>query len=150
MAENYPLNLRAFLTFRLTRLQAQINSQAQHILRAHCDVGQTEWRVMFMVADLGEGTMAQVVRDGKIDKAQVSRAVKSLVKSGYLNSRVDAADHRQSILSLTDEGRAVYARVLPLMQERQRHLMSTLADDEIDKLYEVLDRLEEAAQRRDF
>ena len=150
MPDISPIKLRAFLTFRLTRLQAQINSQAQHILRAHSDIGQTEWRVIFMVADLGEGTMAQVVRDGKIDKAQVSRAVKSLIKSGYLESRVDPADHRQSILTLTGKGHKIYLRILPLMQERQRHLLADLGDEEVDMLFQVLDRLEAAAQRRDF
>ena len=145
-----PLNLRAFLTFRLARLQAQINSQAQHILRTHSDVGQTEWRVLILVADMGQSTMATVVRDGQIDKAQVSRAVKALIKKDYLSSEIDPSDHRQSILSLTPAGYAVYERVVPLMRARQKHMTDTLTPDEVATMFSVIDRLEEASQRRDF
>ncbi len=145
-----PLNLRAFLTFRLARLQAQINSQAQHILRTHSDVGQTEWRVLLLVADTGQCTMATVVRDGQIDKAQVSRAVKALVRKAYIASEIDPDDHRQSLLSLTPEGQAVYDRVVPLMRARQRHMTDALTADEIATMFSVIDRLENASQRRDF
>ncbi|MEL6452876.1 MAG: MarR family transcriptional regulator [Pseudomonadota bacterium] len=144
------MDLRTFLTFRLARLQAQINSQAQHILQAHSDVGQSEWRVMILIEDRGESTMAHVVRDGQMDKAQVSRAVKTLQKKGYVTARVDTADHRQSILSLTTEGRVLHNRVLPLMRARQKHLMAGLSADEIEVMFDLIERLETAAQRRDF
>lgn len=144
------LGLRAFLTFRLTRLQAQINSQAQHILRTHSDVGQTEWRVMVLAEDHGDSTMAAIVRDGQIDKAQVSRAVKALIKKGYVHARTDPDDNRQSILNLTPAGREIHARILPLMQARQRHLMADLSEAEVALTYTIIDRLEKAAQRRDF
>ncbi|WP_299297174.1 MarR family winged helix-turn-helix transcriptional regulator [uncultured Tateyamaria sp.] len=145
-----PLKLSGFLTFRLSRLQAQINSQAQYILSTHSDIGQTEWRVMILVADVGQSTMAAVVREGQIDKAQVSRAVKSLIRKEYMDSHVDPSDHRQSILALTASGRALYDRVLPMMRERQKVLMADLSEDEVATVFSVLDRLEAAAQRRDF
>ncbi len=148
--ENSPLKLRADLTCRLSRLQAQINAQAQHILRTHSDIGQTEWRVLVLAENHGQCTMATIVRDGQIDKAQVSRAVKSLIKKGYLNSRVDPDDNRQGILSLTPVGQTLHATILPLMEARQHMLMADLSEEEIAKTYDVLDRLEEAAQRRDF
>ncbi|MEO0402722.1 MAG: MarR family winged helix-turn-helix transcriptional regulator [Pseudomonadota bacterium] len=145
-----PIDLRSFLTFRLSRLQAQMNSQAQHILRAHSDVGQTEWRVLLLVHSRGESTMAHVVRDGEIDKAQVSRAVKGLTRKGYLDSRVDAGDHRQSILTLTPSGNDLYHGVVPHMRARQEHFTSGLSDAELDVMYKILDRLESAAQNREF
>ena len=145
-----PLDLRSFITYRLSRLQSLINSQAQHILRTYGDVGHSEWRVLILVEDRGTSTMAHVVRDGQIDKAQVSRAVKTLVEKGYLDSRTDPADHRQSLLSLTDAGRAVHDRIRPHMQARQRHLLRDLSEEDVTRLYQMLDHLEKAAERRDF
>ena len=145
-----PLNLRSFLTFRLARLQAQINAQAQHVLRSHSDVGHTEWRVLILVKDCGDSTMAQIVRDVQIDKTQISRAVKALIEKGYLSARDDPNDHRQSFLSLTPEGRAVHAHLLPHMQDRQHALMADISEKEIAVTYSVIDRLEQAALRRDF
>lgn len=148
--EPAPLRLRSFLTYRLTRLQAQINAQAQHILRVHSDIGQTEWRVLILVEDHNESTMAEIVRDGQIDKAQVSRAVKSLIAKDYLEARPDPDDQRQSILRATEKGAALYQVILPLMQARQRNLMAELDETEIEVMYKVLDKLERAAARRDF
>lgn len=145
-----PLNLRSFVTFRLTRLQAQVNAQAQHILRTYSDVGQSEWRVLILVQDHGTSTMAQVVRDGQMDKAQVSRAVKSLIQKGYLNSTPDPGDQRQNILSLTEAGGQVHTTVLPHMQARQKILLEGLSEADIAHLYSILDQLEHAAERRDF
>lgn len=147
---NAPLDLKAFITFRLNRLQASLNSQAQHILRTYCDIGQSEWRVLLLVVEHGESTMAQIVREGQMDKAQVSRAVKALVGKEYLASRTDPDDQRQSILTVTDSGGAVHKRVLPHMQARQRNLLAGLQDADIEQLYATLDRLEHAARARDF
>ena len=149
-ALNAPLQLRSFVTFRLSRLQAQINAQAQHILRAHSDIGQSEWRVLVLVADRGTGTMAQIVRDGQMDKAQVSRAVSSLVDKGYLTSETNPDDLRQSILTTTPTGRTVHAHVLPRMQARQRALLAGFSDAQIVQLYTMLEQLESAAELREF
>lgn len=145
-----PLDLRTFVTFRLSRLQSQINSQAQHILRTYSDIGQSEWRVLVLVADRGVSTMAHIVRDGQMDKAQVSRAVKSLVQKGYLVSKVDPEDQRQSLLNLTDAGMVVHDTILPKMRDRNQHILEHLSEQDIARIYDIIDRLEEGAQRRDF
>lgn len=147
---NAPLDLRSFVTFRLTRLQAQLNAQAQHILKTHADVGQSEWRVMVLTEDRGTSTMAQVVRDGQMDKAQVSRAASSLVEKGYIEARNDPDDNRQTILSLSKAGRAAHAKILPHMQARQKALLADLSQEDITRLYAILDHLETASARRDL
>ena len=145
-----PLDLRSFVTFRLTRLQAQINGQAQHILKTYSDIGQSEWRVLILVQDRGTSTMATVVKDGQMDKAQVSRAIKALVTKGYVQSRENPEDHRQNILSLTQAGEDVHDRVRPRMQARQNVLLKGFSEGEIEQLYAMLDRLSEAAAEREF
>lgn len=145
-----PLKLRSFLTYRLNRLHTKINAQAQHILRMYSDLGQTEWRVLVLVEDHGESTMAEVVREGQIDKAQVSRGVKSLISKGYLETRPDPDDQRQSILRATPKGGEVVAHILPKMRARQQNMMAQMSEDEIALIYELFDRLEVAAEQRDF
>lgn len=147
---NTPQGLRSFITFRLMRLQAQINAQSQFILRMHSDLGLTEWRVLSLIRDRGESTMALVVRDGKIDKAQVSRAVKSLVAKTYIRSRVDPSDQRQSILTVTETGEIVHETVMPMMAERRKHLTAGISQAEMETFTAIVDRLEIAAQRRSF
>ena len=142
--------LRTFLSFRLSRLQAQLNSQAQHILRTHSDLGQTEWRVLMLVVDRGTSTMATIVRDGRIDKAQISRAVKTLCQKNYLVAETDPNDHRQQLLHTTETGAALHDRLLPIMAKRQEALSADLTAEELQVFHRVIDRLELAAQRRDF
>jgi len=144
------LDLRSFVTFRLMRLQAQINAQAQHILRTYSDIGQSEWRVLALVEDRGTSNMAQVVRDGRMDKAQVSRAIKALVAKGYVMATENPDDQRQNVLSLTPAGKAVHDRVRPHMAARQHVLLAGFSDADIAHLFAMLDQLEQAAERRDF
>ena len=105
---------------------------------------------MVLVADPGTSTMAQVVRDGQMDKAQVSRAVRSLVDKGYMTSQTNPDDLRQIILELTETGRALHTRVLPRMQARQRALLAGFSDAQIVQLYTMIDQLESAAELREF
>lgn len=103
-----------------------------------------------LVEEHGDSTMAQIVRVGQIDKAQVSRAVKPSIKKGYLTARGNPDDQRQSILNLTSEGRAAHAHVRPHMRAHQHALMADLSEAEIALTCSIIDRLEQAAQRRDF
>ena len=49
----YDVPLRRMLTYRLARLNAQLNAQAARILRESSGLSQTQWRVLVMIDSLG-------------------------------------------------------------------------------------------------
>lgn len=138
---------KRFVTYRLARLQSRLNAQAIRLLRLHSKLSLTEWRIIGMTAIHGEATLSLLARETELDKGQLSRAVTTLVKKGYLRSKVNDADQRQNFLSLTDAGRAQHEQVLPVMRNRQAGLTETITEEEMKVLVRVIEKLEQAAEQ---
>lgn len=138
-------SLKSFVTFRLARLQSRLNAQAMRLLKAHSDLSLTEWRVLGVIALLEQGTLSDIVRETELDKGQLSRGITSLVKKGYLRSKVNKSDQRQHNLHLTQSGQALHDTILPVMRNRQRHLTAEIDPVALDTMLRVLDQLEHAS-----
>ena len=131
-----------FLTFRLARLQSRLNAQAIRLLRDHSELSLTEWRILVVSILTGDITLSELARVTQLDKGQLSRAVATMVDKKLLTSEINADDHRQHILSVTDAGRAAHEDVDPLMQERQTRLTSNFDEGDEEVLSALLDKLE--------
>ena len=64
---------------------------------------------------------------------------------GLVHRTTDAQDRRRSILSLTDRGRAIYERIVPMAREREARILSALSKAEADALMASLVRLQASA-----
>ncbi len=142
--------LQQFVTFRMSRVQARLNAQASDILERHSGLSLIQWRTIAILAILGETTPMAVARFGRLDKGLLSRKLKALIADGLVSSRSDPNDQRRQLLSLTRAGRAVYDRLLPIMEARQAHLVADLDPQQRSAFLEALDKIEQATARRDF
>ncbi|WP_434055829.1 MAG: MarR family winged helix-turn-helix transcriptional regulator [Roseibium sp.] len=142
--------LHQFLTYRLSRVQAKLNTQAQRILSEAADISLIQWRIIALIGSSGDSHAGELTRRAALDKGLFSRNLKTLMKRGMVTSREDKADHRIAILSLTGDGHALYQKVLPIMRARQRALRSSMTKSELDTLHSALDKLEIAAERDDL
>ncbi|ASM73033.1 MULTISPECIES: MarR family winged helix-turn-helix transcriptional regulator [Roseobacteraceae] len=143
-------DMRQYLTYRLAKLQNALNAQAAQMLSAHSNLTLTEWRVLFILRTMSTATMSMIVQESRLDKAQISRAVKALVEKGYVATVQDENDQRRQLLSATPEGRELKDRLLPVMMRRQQALTDGLQKDEVETFFRVLQQLEEVALRREF
>ena len=81
----------------------------------------------------------------RMDKVQVSRAVKRLLDLGHIAREIDNADRRRAHLRLTGRGRAVYDDVAPATLEWERELLARLTETEAAILDTVIARLQQVA-----
>ena len=146
-AEETPLY--RFLTYRLHRVHAKLNSQATRILEEIAGLSLTQWRIVALVGSMPGATSTDLVRLSGIDKGLFSRKLKTLVAEGLIRSGEGATDSRVHPLSLTRSGQALYDRVLPVMQARQTRLQSVLEGDEYSVLMGALEKLERLADTTD-
>ena len=58
---------------------------------------------------------------------------------------IDIDDKRSRKLKLTASGKLMIARLIPLMQQRQEHLVGAFSEAEKKQLFEFLDRLDEVS-----
>lgn len=74
-------------------------------------------------------------------KASVSRAAILLDKKGLIRREPDPADSRRQLLWLTDQGRALYERYVPLLIAREEAMLACLSGSERQQLGALLDKL---------
>ena len=142
-----PLEQR--VSYRLARLQVELNAQATRILKRHGGLTLVQWRVLVMLNAFTETTVGQVARMTRFDKALISRTVKSLVRAGLVKARSDDLDQRQQLLSMTESGVRVFNAAAPHMYARQDALLDSMDATQREVLFDALDRLEDVADRVD-
>ena len=145
MLDEQDAPFRNLITYRLARVQARLNAQATQILRENGGLTLTQWRILVLLVEYNEATVAKLTRVTQFDKALISRNVHSMVRDGLILSKLHPDDHRQHVLSLTPDGRAKHDQAAPYMQERQAALATCIDADEKDAFLSILDRLEASA-----
>ena len=143
--EGDALPLQQFLTYRLSRVQAKLNAQANALLQERSGLTLSKWRILAFIGAAGETRLSQLVQITALDKGLVSRNLKVMIADGLVGSKQDDIDQRVQHLSLTAKGRQLFDHTLPRMRMRQSHLRASLDPNELETLYAALGKLEIAA-----
>lgn len=120
------LKLDEFLPYRLTVL-ASLVSQALSQVHAGSGLGSSEWRILVALGQFEIMTGKAVGLHSQMHKTKVSRAVADLEQRQFVTRRANRSDLRESLLSLTPSGRALYESLAPGALAFAAHL-----DDAID------------------
>ncbi len=121
-----PLKLEDFLPHRLNVLSSLV-SQALTRVYGRYGIGIPEWRVLVTLGENGTMTGKAVGAQTHMHKTKVSRAVAQLEQRKFLTRRANRADLRESFLSLTPAGRAVYEELAPGAREFTDRLAEVVA-----------------------
>lgn len=134
-AENAaPSVCTCFRMRKLARLMTQRYDQAL----APAGVNLNQYSILRRTGGRGR-PLGEVAHELGMDRSTLSRDLKSLVESGWIES-VPGADARQRCLRITDSGRAVIERAQPLWRVVQDEIDRGLGQDGIDALHAHLDR----------
>ena len=132
-------------------VHAKLNAQAAHILRESGGISLLQWRIIALVRVFGPAVSSTEIIDIiGIDKGLFSRTVKNLVEAGLVRGDTDADDHRRTLLTLSPAGEKIYQGAVPIVRQRQQHLLHNLNDEEFSALKETLDKILVNAERRSF
>ena len=88
----------------------------------------------------------EISQELNIDKAMSARAIKRLVKIGYIARKRDLEDLRAFKLYLTDKGKEVVPIVKKVMTYWNETIERDLSEDEKEKLVDLLGRVLENAR----
>lgn len=131
------LILSRFAPYRIVALG---HAMGDRLARAYADesVSINEWRVLAVIAQSETIAARDVVRLTPMDKMTVSRTVAGLETKGLAERSVDARDRRVNMLALTQEGRALYARIALLALDYEEEILSALTVDDRENLDRIL------------
>ena len=145
MQHRKPLQLEAFLPYRLSLLSNAISGAIAAVYGDKFAISMPEWRIMMILAEYPDISADEVCRRTKIEKSVVSRAVARLLKRHLINRDVDEKDRRRSILRLSETGLSVYDEVMPIARDYEAKLLSDLSAGELETFNDMIDRLMEKA-----
>jgi DNA-binding MarR family transcriptional regulator len=106
------LKLDEFLPYRLTVLSSLV-SQAVSQSQFGGGIGVSEWRILVTLGQFGVMTAKAVGIHSQMHKTKVSRAVAELEQRQLVARRTNRSDLRESLLSLTQSGHALYEALAP-------------------------------------
>lgn len=135
------LELEAFLPYRLSVLANTISTALASVYQQRFNLSVTEWRVLAVLGRYPDRSATEVAERIAMDKVAVSRAVASLLKSGRIRRSTHVDDRRRSVLSLSANGRRVYAQVVPLALAYENQLLARLNPQERAQLDRILAKL---------
>ena len=133
-----PLKLEQFLPYQLNVVAALVSEALSRVYARRYRIGIPEWRVLVTLGQFGVMTGKTIGAHTHMHKTKVSRAVALLEKRKLLARRINRADMRESFLSLTAAGRAIYEELAPHALDFARRLTEILTPGDRDAFQRAL------------
>ena len=112
------------------------------------DISVTQCYALETLAEHGSMRLGALAERLFLDKSTTSRVVGALVKKGYVEQQVEAADRRATALYATPKGRRLCARITEDLIAQQKQLLQDLEPDVREAVVRVICGLARAADSR--
>ena len=143
------LKLDEFLPYRLSIASNTVSDAVASAYRTLFGLRIPEWRLVAVLAEGGAMSQQALCGRTRMDKVTVSRAAIALAERGLIQRGANPDDQRSHLLTLSQEGWALYEQVAPKALEFERRIFETLSDAEREQLRAMLERIEAAAAALD-
>jgi MarR family transcriptional regulator for hemolysin len=100
------------------------------------------WQVLLIVRSGEWSTQSRIAKALGITEATLTHHLNALERQGLVRRWREDANRRVQRVALTDEGEAVFDRLREVAIRHDARLRGTLADDEVTRLAELLQKLE--------
>lgn len=132
-----PRDTRSSLPIALLRAREAVMARFRPMLAGH-GLTEQQWRVLRALAEYEELEVSQLAAKAVILGPSLSRILRSFEGQGLVAKRRDPVDRRRHWLQLTDEGRAMIARVQPDSVAIYREIETLMGDDAMRALVDEL------------
>ena len=140
-SDKAPLKLEQFLPYRLNVVASLVSQALSRVYAKRYRIGVPEWRVLVTLGQFDVMTGKEIGAHTHMHKTKVSRAVALLEKRKLLARRVNRADMRESFLSLTAGGRAIYEELAPHALDFARRLTDILTPGDREAFNRALQQI---------
>lgn len=136
-----PLDLDRFLPYRLSVLADRVGRDLSRVYGPK-GIGQAEWRVLAHLGGNRDGLSVRDIHDRvSLEKYRVTRALQRLEGAGLVRKSSSDRDRRLIAVALTQEGRALYERIVPDALAFESALLADLSAEDRKALDRILSQL---------
>ncbi|RKP52619.1 MarR family winged helix-turn-helix transcriptional regulator [Trinickia fusca] len=133
--------LEQFLTYRMHVLNKLSDRGIGERYQSKLDITLPEARVIASVGSFGPFSIMDLAKHANLDKSQASRAAEALIKRGLIERATSSDDGRVVLISLTEAGRELFRKVMPIARKWNADLFGCLDEAELDALGRALDKV---------
>ncbi|WP_439892485.1 MarR family winged helix-turn-helix transcriptional regulator [Ralstonia sp. 25C] len=108
---------------------------------ASLDLTAAQWTVVIYLAEDLASTPAELSRLLHYDPGAMTRLIDRLEKKNIVKRAPSDADRRSVVVSLTEQGRALYPEIRPLIIDVLNHLLRGFSQAEVKQLENLLLRV---------
>jgi len=134
-------SIENLIIYHIHRISRQWGRQSAILYEREFGLKLTEVWVLQLIGDFPEATISQLTRHSHMDKAAISRAVRGLEQKELVVRLAPPDDRRLFLLTLSPSGLEIYAKVVPLREERQKRLVENLNASERAALFRTFDKI---------
>lgn len=135
------MELDSFFPYRLALLADAVSRSMAQVYAERFDLTREEWRVLAALAQESPLRTALVIERTTLDKVSVSRALQRMQAKDLIERETDADDARGHVIRLRPAGRALFRRIVPMVQAREQFLLDALDPGERAALDGALDKV---------
>ena len=140
---------RGHMLHELLKLSNRLMAPFATHLADRYKISLNEFRLLMSIGALGATASHEVAERTGVNVMSVSRAVAALERNGRISVATDPANRRRKVLSLTEEGKRLYAIMRPQSAKVAEYLFSELDDDDLATLDRILGTLIATLEAKD-
>jgi DNA-binding MarR family transcriptional regulator len=141
----HPQALGDLLIYRVGRLYATAGAMTLRVCEGEFGIPRREWRLLAVLGEAGQLQPSALATRAQLDRSRTSRALAGLQAKGLVQRQVVAHDRRLARVALTEQGRALHARILPRVAAINAAVLAPLADADVAALDGLLSALQAQA-----
>lgn len=134
------LDIQRYAPFLLNAVNGAWQRKTSAIYRSKFEIGILDWRVLSMLMIEPRITANRVCEAIRLDKAAVSRSLKSLHSKGYLAFEASPSDERKRNWWLTEAGRALHDEILAIALGCEAEMVDGVMPDDMEAFLRVMSR----------
>ena len=128
---------------RLEKASLKITNLTVNYLSKH-NLTFNQFKVLEVLYHLGDLNIGSITKLTMSTPGNTTVVVKNLKRDEWITSIKDSNDSRASILSITQKGIKIIEKVFPSHANNLKKSLEILSDEEIDTLYDLLDKVYKA------
>ncbi|MBL3519652.1 MarR family winged helix-turn-helix transcriptional regulator [Aliarcobacter lanthieri] len=128
---------------RLEKTSLKISNLTINYLSQH-NLTFNQFKVLEVLYHLGDLNIGSITKLTMSTPGNITVVVKNLKRDGWITSIKDPNDSRASILSITQKGKDIMEIVFPNHAKNLTQAMEVLNDEELNTLYDLLNKVYKA------
>lgn len=129
---------------RLARLlKISINNFIQEVAE---DITIMQWYILFKLYEKDGQSQTELTDKVLNDRPNTTRILDGLVKNGYVTRNPYPEDRRKYQILLTEKGRNIVLRILPLLVEHRKCIYRGVSNEELKTFHKILTKIEQSVR----